>query len=743
MKHLLALLILALATLCASAVPANPTPHVFTQPDGSQVTLRLCGDEFYHFTTTTDGYTVVQRSDGAWVYAIRNGATLAPSAVVAHDIGERTADETTLTAVTPMHLTDLVAVEASKQARAAAHHPQAGCEGTARCAPANGPQRATTFDVSKFRGLIILVEPSDVEFSMGDRTHEFYDTLVNAKNFTGFDYGDYGQWTGSVRDYYYDNSWGKFDPEFDVVGPVKVNYASTQFRAEVTNAFQVALNKINKDVDFSRYDGDEDGCVDMVFFIVAGYGSNYAGNNEGFLWPHMGYQLSTFKYDQKFLRKYACSVEIGGNEGYGYVDGVGTICHEFSHVLGLEDLYDTDYGTNGLAHHPGGWDIMASGSFLNNGRTPPGYSFYERYSLSFATPKHITNEGTYILTSLGDSNEGLILRTPVDNEFFIMENRQKTSKWDAYLPGHGLLVTRVDSTNTMVWHNDQINTNAKHMYYELLRAGNSKTGDLASDPFPGTMGITRLTNTTQPNLRTWDRTPNPLTITDIAEQDGVITFQAAKPAPLKAIAETFDLLPITDETPIEVQGDIAKWKLAQCHTTEISDNNHAVVMKNPSVLLMLTPVYYDIQEISFDVDNTSSNNAKLQLQYTTDNGNTWINCIAPTGEELMEIDGNTTLTSSWMVTSTADKPIQFRILMKGGSTNHSCIIDNFTIFYLDNRLKGDVNDDGNVDIDDVNAIINIILQLTNPSAYDSVADVNASGQVDIDDVNELINILLK
>ena len=145
MKRIATLLCGAVMTLAAMAVPANPQPAVVSQPDGSQLTLRLCGDEFYHFNTTMDDYTIVQNIAGAWVYAVMNGNQLEASNVLARDAGKRSAAELALLESTPRHLTSIAAVEGSKRARAMVQ----------------GPAHIRTFDISQFRGLIILIQPKD------------------------------------------------------------------------------------------------------------------------------------------------------------------------------------------------------------------------------------------------------------------------------------------------------------------------------------------------------------------------------------------------------------------------------------------------------------------------------------------------------------------------------------------------------------------------------------------------------
>lgn len=725
----------AAMALSASARPAHSQAVVTPQPDGTQVTLQLCGDEFYHFSTTTDGYTVMQNAAGYWVYAQRDGERLRASSVVAHDAGNRSAAELALLASTPRRITDHAAVGASQRNRARAQY-----------APAKAP-----FDYSKFKGLIVLVQPSDITFSMGDDAQRFYNTVVNQENMTNVGFGNYGDWTGSVRDYFYDNTMGAFNPHFDIVGPIKVSYKSTQIGSNYIYAFQTALRLADSQVDYKKYDTDGDGYVDMVYFLVAGNTAAYQGNNQGYLWPHASSGVGNGTFDGKQISRYACSTEMNGPESYAFIDGIGTICHEFTHVLGLPDLYDTDYdGTNGEAHHPGAWDIMAGGTDLNYGRTPAGYSIFELYSLGFAHPQLLNSlgEGDYTLNNLAVSNEGYILRTPVNKEYFILENRQNTSKWDAYLPGHGLLVTRVDSTNAYYWTANKVNNDPERMYYELLRAGNSTTGAQSSDPFPGTFGIPSLTNTTTPSLKTFSGKENTYSLVNITESNGVISFTLKKAGQDKTIVETFNTLTESTENIYESQGDIALWRLAQCKSVAVEGNNRAVEMKNPSVLQMQEPIYYNIEQVTFDIANTSSTTAKIVLQYTTD-GKNWTAAKTSTGASSLSVPGNANFTSYWKVELTNTQPAQFRIQMTGGSKTAPCRVDNFTVFYNgepgsgEDYPVGDVNGDGNVDVDDVNLIINIILDRDSADKYGNRAYITGGTSVSVDDLNALINLLLK
>ena len=392
---------------------------------------------------------------------------------------------------------------------------------------------APSIDYDAFKGLVVLINFTDKKFSM-ESPNEFYSQMLNQRGYAGFEFGGRFQaCPGSACDYFSDNSGGIFEPQFDVIGPVEVDYSSLDGNAKSREIFENVLQQIDSEVDFTQYDADGNGEVDVVFFMVAGYSSSYAGNNTGYLWPHMalllGFDGQSFYFlyhDNMVMGRYACSCEIYGWEQYGYTMpiGIGTFCHEFSHALGLKDLYDTDYEeSGGKSVNPDRWSVMANGSSYNYGRTPAGYTIYERYTLGFSHPQEIVEPGEYSLNYVGTTGEGFILRSPVEGEFFMLDNRQQV-KWDSQLPYHGLTVWRVDSTDIMPWLNNRVNVDPNHNYFELLRAGGSTSGDPRYDPFPGLGNVTELSPLTTPALVTWEGIPVEKTIKNITEADGVITF---------------------------------------------------------------------------------------------------------------------------------------------------------------------------------------------------------------------------
>lgn len=520
-RFIILLFSLNLIYLC-HAIPAHPGIKTVIQPDGSKVTIALHGDEYLNYTTTSDGYTVVKNDGGYYVYAQKEAGKIVPGNVVAHDISDRTLEEEKFVSA----LGKGIYPEMTSEMKLAREY------ATSDRRMARAQRAGTRYDYSKFRGLIILVEYNDCEFSRDDFM-EVWSDMTMKKDFTGYmSAGRRPEWvecTGSVFDYYYDNSMGKFEANFDIVGPVKVN-RSMYFVNQASNSILLindVLTATDPIVNFSDYDTDGDGIIDMVYFIFAGPGSHYTGNDQRLLWPHSAnYANFTSKYmDGVKMGRFACSVELSGSPDDNRLEGIGTICHEFSHVLGLEDFYDTDgFGSGGSSEMtPELWSIMDAGCYIDDSKTPCGFSIYERYCVGFAEPEIITETGDYTLEALDTSNKGYQLPSGKENEFFMLENRQKI-KWNKVNPGHGLVVFKVDRSNENAWIGNYINCDPEHNYYQLLRATNEKY-DYTGTPYPGTGNHTILSNTTIPSLKSWNGRSAPLVLSRISEsEDGTINF---------------------------------------------------------------------------------------------------------------------------------------------------------------------------------------------------------------------------
>lgn len=676
-----------MASCPAYAVMADPTPRTVELPDGNTVTLVLHGDEYFNYTTTLEDYTVVFNPDSrAWEYArLDDGFRLVPT-------GERAVD-------------GVRALTAVKNLKPKVSSVQRNVDNTMRA-----HQGRAKYDYSKFRGLVILVEYNDAPFSRPD-IHEIFDDMVNKCDYDGYMSNTLipskVECTGSVRDYYYDNSNGMFDPRFDVVGPVKINYSQHDANqsAGAQTLVSAALRAADSMIDYSLYDTDGNRQVDMVYFIFSGAGSNHSGNDATLLWPHAS-TVMNLSLDGVSFGRYACSTELYGAPANKQIDGIGTMCHEFSHVLGLPDFYDVDYETGGLAIHPQRWSLMASGSYLNMSRTPCGYSLFERYALGFTTPRLISSPGTYAIAPLteGDVSDGCRINSAVDNEFFLLEYRKK-SGWDEYLPGEGMLVHRVDSTNASVWGSNKVNASPTHTYYNLLRATpavNSQGSviDSDGDPFPGSGDVTSLTNLTDPSMRSWTMASSPLVLENIGyDGDGNISFTvSADNTP--TLVEDFSTMALTDADCDNMQGSFSTWNFSS-GARVLADGDgvrYAATVKGS--VITCDPFDGEVETCAITIDNPTSQNAVFRFYCSDDNGAKWV--ILSTIDGTFNPTALRTSETSLHYSLAGRKGAAYRIMQFSGSSSVPCRVREISFIMrpgatsaIENVVSGDDSDDSN------------------------------------------------
>ena len=520
---------LFLGALLIQAVPAYRGAIKAKQPDGTVITFYIHGDEYGHEYVSADGYLLMQDDAGTYRYASigsDNKLTCAKSPI-AHNPNERTVDEikyvSTLTSAKDIPLANMKNSNIRKSA------PQAKTSmGTmSQYQIGNYPT------IGEGRCLVILAEFSDVKFSFDK---DYHNRMLNEENFS-----DNGA-TGSARDYYMAQSNGQFIPTFDVVGPVSLPRTERYYGADdymqgkdinvnkmITEACNLA--KENYNTDFSKYDGDNDGKVDMVYIIYAGYGQN-AGGGDNTVWPHK-YQLSSYGenlvIDGKKIDTYACSSELFGNTGT-VSSGIGTLCHEFGHVLGLADHYDINDATN---YQLGRYDIMDYGSYNNDGNTPPSYNAFERMTLGWMTPEEINKRSEGLtLDNIATSNKAYVITTSNPNEFYLLENRQQTG-WDRFITGSGMMITHVDFDET-IWNNNTLNTDGNHPRFYLVEADNEKGYDIVlnketekGDLFPYGNNNS-FTDLSVPAAKPYTGETLDKWVTDIENEEGIVKFNFMK-----------------------------------------------------------------------------------------------------------------------------------------------------------------------------------------------------------------------
>lgn len=539
-KRFLTLAAMFMLAASAFAVPAKRVKRQVQQPDGSVLTVMLRGDENFHYTSTEDGQPLVQRADGAYCYAtLDSNGKLTASAQVAHDVESRGAAELSFLNYYTAESQKVrsLGMERAKQrnARRMARLAKRGVVDASGkpvrrvMAGATGGEGIGV--TGKRKGLVILVNFKDKKMQSKHTQAEWNDY------FNKVGYNKYGN-NGSVHDYFYAQSYGKLDLEFDVIGPVTVSKNMASYGANdaqgndidpagmIKEACELAYAK--EKMDMSQYDWDGDGAVDQVYVIYAGYGEA-AGGEANTIWPHewdiQGGGYSLVLGGQR-IRTYACSSELNGGNGTD-ISGIGTACHEFSHCMGIPDFYDT---AGGGCFGMDAWDLMDYGSYGGDGYEPTGYNTYEKWVSGWIEPTILT-EPCYIknMKPLSDAPEACVVFNEANkNEYYIFENRQLKGT-DVALPNHGMLVIHVDY-DQKVWFDNEVNNTSNHQRFTVVPADNKLTSEtVTGDTYPGTTKSTELTDTSKPaatlfNANSDGRKFLGKPVTEITEKDGLISF---------------------------------------------------------------------------------------------------------------------------------------------------------------------------------------------------------------------------
>lgn len=548
-----ALFIGLLFTFCIKtfSIPALPTLRHVMQKDSCSLDIILLGDEYSHFFFTGDNIPIAEKEDGSFYYVYLNNDELKISDILAHNKEERSIEEVLFIRSHSENVKNLLSAIWTKKLDNVNQIRQKRSFYNRRTRALEDSRIYT----GEKRGLVILVNFANKKMSMSN-AKEVFDEMFNEVGYNK------NNAVGSVHDYFYDQSYGQFSLAFDVIGPVTVSnnygyYGSNGISLDggdikAGEMIVEACKLVDNQVDFANYDWDGDGEVDQVYVIYAGYGEA-SGGPKNTIWPHESHleyqETGVLNLDGVTINTYACSCELTGGSGT-VLNGIGTACHEFSHCLGLPDIYDTGYnGGFGMSY----WDLMSSGSHCGpngNGEVPTGYSAYERQFagwLEFAElnyPCVISN-----MPSIADEPVAYAIYN--DNhrdEYFLLENRQN-DKWFSYVGTyencHGLLVTHIDYSET-AWKNNKVNSTAKHQRMTIIPAdmsyGNTYTSEgmtffdlnkneLQGDLFPGLSNVVELTNTSHYatggklyNLNTDGSYNMNKPLTNINEKNGLISF---------------------------------------------------------------------------------------------------------------------------------------------------------------------------------------------------------------------------
>jgi immune inhibitor A len=374
-----------------------------------------------------------------------------------------------------------------------------------------------TTDVDTLHCLVILVDFDDNPYDARRVSEpEEFDTLLFSEGITD---------PGSMTDFYLENSYG----QAFLAGQVTDWYRMPQdyaYYVDGRNGFgdyprnaqrltEDAVMAADPDVDFSMYDNDGDGMVDALFVVHAGPGAEDSGGNPDFIWSHAWVTSYYVPLDSVYVYRY--SMEPEETNG-GQLIRIGVFCHELGHVLGLPDLYDTDYSSSGMGY----WSVMAGGSWGGGGARPVHFDAWCKYAMGWVNPTVVEDPldaeqidavefepDVYQLYSLGIPNY----------EYFLVENRRR-QLFDYSMPGEGLLIIHVDETV-------QDNRNENH-YKVIVEQADGQLdleggrGADAGDPYPGNTDNRTFDDFSTPNAWLYNGQPSEISVIDISDSDSTM-----------------------------------------------------------------------------------------------------------------------------------------------------------------------------------------------------------------------------
>lgn len=584
MRRTLLLLAFCLATIGLWASRAYPGFVTVQQKDGTELTIKLVGNAEISYNVTTDGVILFQDGTDYYVAAISESGEMSSTGILAHNAGSRTAQETA----------------AIKAQNAAKFNEQIARKANMKRANTMTDANPAYFPhTGQPKVLVILAQFQDVKFRDGN-CWDVFNEYLNKTDAAITVEGDSTKTSVrmnscSVRQFFKSCSYGQFEPQFEIYGPITLsenmasygtdtggrdNKVKTKFLPEVVDSADAA------GVDFTEFDSNNDGYVDLVYIIYAGYGQNIGGNSSDCIWPHVS-ATSVGTYDGKKVYRYGLSNELnlspqhtGNVTAYGVVNnrtnlinGIGVFSHEFSHGMGLPDLYPSNNLTKAALtcnQNLDLYDLMDGGEYNGYaGTAPKTYLAWERERCGWMQIEELTEPANITMETVNKGGKAYkIVNANNEKEYLVLENIQQTGM-DYGVSGHGMLVYRIDENKSLDL--GYVNSEALHPAVAVVAAdslfmpdwfynyttvvtgtgytveGYSSTLNIdpimvqkyqgqtitkaiynkeaAGDTWPGTSNVTEMTKDSYFAFNSLNMLLEDKPVTEIKEEDGVITFK--------------------------------------------------------------------------------------------------------------------------------------------------------------------------------------------------------------------------
>ena len=559
---------LLFAAMTAGAVKMKPGINIIKQADGTTITVRAYGDEDLSYFLASDGTLLYQEGTNFYIAGVKADGTLYSTGVLAHEPSMRTIKE-----ISAIKAQNAKAFYNSMETQAKANK--------VRREPMT-PDNSLLPSLGKHKIPVILVEFSDVEFSV-ENPKATFDKYLNGKElFNKETDPEMGQNYAGVAKYFKDMSFGKFEPEFEVYGPVNLGKPLATYGAGYSSEENMGLlltdacTAVDDEVDFTQYDSNDDGNIDLIYIIYAGFSQSIAGNSTDCIHPKSGYLSLAKSFDGMDVKRYGVNNELNGtpaDQANGpIINGIGLFCHEFSHCMGLPDLYPKSgsIAEACINQNMDYWSLMDAGEYTANGYRPTAYTAWERERLGWMEIGTLTGPSNVELKSLDEGGAAFRIYNDKDetgHEYYIVENVQNNG-WNKNLFGNGLMVTHVDYLSSQFSLGGcKVNNTGGHprmhvmaadgmfvpeyflgstiedSYITFLKEHNAdlvaKYGgqvfsiedykaEAAGDLFPGTSNATSLTDDSQP-MKAWTYNGETMgkPITDITNdtEKGIVSFK--------------------------------------------------------------------------------------------------------------------------------------------------------------------------------------------------------------------------
>ena len=505
--------------------PAYPDTIEMVQTNGYRLKCFIKGDEYFSILTTIDGYPLLENKDGGFEYVVIDSiGNIKANGINAKNITDRTQkekvmlesiDKNSLVKILQSDSNQLSTMNINDLSYSLLDFPRTGIR----------------------RLLVLLIDFTDQAFTIAANN---FNNLMNQVNYNS---------TGSFRDYLLANSYNGLTVNSTIGGWYNAANNMAQYGANLSgnlgddNNHRLLVREAidaaeNTGIDFSLFDNDNDGSVDGIIVVHAGYGEE-AGGGANTIWSkHSTLGSLQRTYDGVTISDYAIVPELRGNFGNN-ITNIGVICHEFGHSLGLPDLYDTD-DRNGTSEGIGRWGLMGSGNWNNNGASPSNFCGWSKIYLGWSNPITLSNATSIYLSNSAQNNIFYRINTPHSNEYFLLENRQFVG-FDVGLPGTGLAIWHINTSKTSSGHinNNDVNADENLKGVDLEEAdgrndldNNVNRGD-NGDLFSGNSCNRVFRDNTNPSSQTYAPVVNSnKPITNVVEVNNIIRFDFLNNIPI-------------------------------------------------------------------------------------------------------------------------------------------------------------------------------------------------------------------